>query len=463
MRRVAILGAGLSGLAAGYALARNGVAVTIFEADSEVGGASKTVTYKGFRFDLGGHRFYSKKEEINRFLGELMAGELIEVPRVSKVCLDGKMFNYPLTPSNAFFRMGPWETGLILGDYALSRLRNKLAPKTEATYRDWVVNRFGRILARKFFIEYAEKLWGIPSDRLSLDFASQRIKSLSLTAAIKNAFSPSSQHLPTLIHQFLYPRLGFGRIAERLAADIGLDSIRLNARVMGLNVSGDRVESVRVKCRDEVEDYRVDDVISTVPVTSLVKGLNPPPDDDVLSAAGRLLFRNMIFVFLAIGRSQVTPNTWMYFPEKRIPFCRIHEPKNWSRDMSPDGRTSLVVEYFCSDADDLWKSDDEHLRNLTVDHLARLGQIAAEDVQDSLVVRWPDAYPIYEMGYQTHLHLLLKHLSRFRNLQVIGRNGAFRYTSSDHYLDMGIKAAGNVLGEKHDLSAIGIEGEYAEE
>ena len=463
MKLVAILGAGLSGLSAGYALAKGGKPPAIFEAGPEVGGASRTLTYKGFRFDLGGHRFYSKKEDINRFLRDLMGDEMIEVSRVSKICLGGKRFNYPLTPANAFFGMGPLKTLGIFADYAWSKLRNTVVPPPESTYEDWVTNRFGRILARLFFLDYAEKLWGIPCDRLSLDFANQRIKSLSLAAAIRNAFRRSSEQPATLIRRFTYPKRGFGRIAERLAEEIGPGSISLNTPVVGAVRTESRIEAIRVKGPRGVEERAVEDVISTVPITDLVRWLDPRPEDDVLAAAGGLRFRNMIFVFLVLDRDRVTTDTWMYFPQKDIPFSRIHEPKNWSGDMAPEGKTSLVVEYFCSESDELWRRGSEDLRDLTVEHLVRLGQIEAGDVIDSTVIRLPKAYPIYDMGYKSYLKVLVAFLARFKNLQLIGRNGAFRYTSSDHYLDMGIKAAENLLGAKHDLSLIGVENEYAEE
>jgi len=464
MSNIAILGAGISGLTAGYVLTRNGRPVTIFEAEGLVGGASRTVSYNGFRFDLGGHRFYSKKEEINAFIKELMGDELIEVRRISKIWLDGKMFNYPLTLSNAFFYMGPLKTIRILGDYISVKVSNRVtSSKSDLTYKDWVVNRFGRILAKLFFIDYSEKVWGISCDRLSADFANQRIRSLSLLKAIKSTLIRSSERPSSLIHRFLYPKLGIGRITDRLAEEVGYRSIRLNSKVIGLNHSDDRIESVTVKSGRSTRDFSCEDVISTVPITLLVKMLNPKPGREVLAAVEHLRFRNIVIVFLIIDREQVTQDTWMYFPGKDVPFCRLHEPKNWSPDMVQEGKTSLVVEYFCSEGDEVWEGDDGDLRDLTVEHLARLGLIDKHDLIDYKVVRLGYAYPIYDLDYRAHLEVIMGYLSKFENLQLIGRNGVFRYTSSDHYIDMGIKAAKNLLGGNYDLSTIGSENEYAEE
>jgi len=463
MKNVAILGAGISGLTAGYVLTKHGRAVTIFEAEDSVGGASKTLSYNGFRFDLGGHRFYTKKEEINSFVKEIMGDELMEVSRVSKIYLDGKMFNYPLTPSNAFFHMGLLKIFQILGDYFFFKMRNKIALRPDLTYKDWVTNRFGKILAQIFFIDYAEKVWGIPSDKLSADFANQRIKSLSLLKAIKNAFNRSSEKPSTLIHHFYYPKLGFGRIAHKLAEKTGYRSIKRNSYVEGLNHSHGRIESVTVRIDQSTQEFLFEDVISTLPITHLVNALNPKPEREILAAAECLMFRNVVIVFLAINREHVTKYSWMYFPGKDIAFSRLHEPKNWSQYMVQGVKTSLVVEYFCSEGDGFWEGNDEELKDLTVEQLVRLGLIEKYDLIDYKVVRLGYAYPIYDLDYRSHLKVLIDYLAKFENLQLIGRSGVFRYAGSDHYIDMGIKAAKNLLGEKHDLSVVGMENEYAEE
>jgi protoporphyrinogen oxidase len=463
MRKTAVLGAGLSGLAAGYVLTKNGNPVTIFEAENSVGGASKTISFDGFRFDLGGHRFYSKKQEINSFIKKVMGEEITEVQRVSKIYLNGKMFNYPLTIFNAFFHMGASKTTRILAEYFSRQIRNKMTSISDVSYKDWVTNRFGKTLAQFFFIDYGEKVWGIPTDKLSSDFAKQRIRSLSLWGAIKNAMRRSAEKPNTLIHRFYYPKLGFGRIAERLAEEIGNRSIRLNSSVEELKHSERRIESVKFRRNQSTQEVAVEDVISSIPITSLVKVLNPKPDAEVLRAAESLLYRNLIIVFLALDRDQVTDLTWMYFPGKDITFSRLHEPKNWSQSMAPEGKSSLVVEYFCSEGDAFWEEKDESLKDQTVFQLEKLGLIEKKDLMNYKVIRLRYAYPVYDLDYGSQLRVLMDYLSRFVNLQSVGRNGLFRYASSDHYIEMGIKAAKNLLGESHDLSQIGLEDEYAEE
>jgi protoporphyrinogen oxidase len=463
VKRVAVLGGGLAGLSAGYILKDSAMDLKIFEAESSVGGASKTIQHNGFLFDLGGHRFYSKKKEINDFVCEILGDELIEVERISKIFLKGKLYDYPLRPFNAVSQMGPLKILLALSDYLSVQLKNRISPQTDLTYKDWVVRRFGKTLAQLFFVDYAEKIWGIKADEISKDFADQRIRSLSLLKALKNAFNPSSEKSATLIHRFIYPRHGFGIIAQKLANKIGNQSIILNAFVDEIVHSGGRINLIRARNDNSINEFHADEIISSIPITQFLRVLNPQPGEEVLQAADHLKFRSLIIVFLTLNREKTTDYTWMYFPSKEITFSRLHEPKNWSREMCPEGKTSLVVEYFSSEEEPFWKKDDEYLRDHTIEQLIRMGMINKGDCDGYKIVRLNFAYPLYDLEYKTHLKVINAYLAKFTNLQLVGRNGLFRYTSSDHYIDMGIKAAKNLLGEKYDLFQIGLENEYAEE
>ncbi len=459
-----IIGSGVAGLTAAYTLARRGAPVQVFEKEPFIGGASRTIQFGDFRFDLGGHRFYTRNEAVKGLLSELLGDEMIEVGRISRIYLNGRFINYPLTFSSAFHGLGLLKTASVTASYLLGRVHGKV--RTVRTFEDWVLSRFGRGLYEFYFAPYSEKVWGVPCTELSADFAAQRIKGLSFREAVKNMLVRKllrSGPPPSLITAFQYPRLGFGRIPDRLAEALPAGSLALDSPVIGVEHADGRVVALKVRTPDGAEQrVPADTVVSSMPISELVTRLEPRPPDAVLEAAAKLRYRDLVVLFLVANRPRISPDHWIYFPSRRISFGRIHEPKNWSADMAPKDRTGIVVEFFCFEGDDVWTADPADLVEAAGKGLEQCGLLRREDISEYCAVRLTRAYPIYTVGYAAQLQVLLDYLKPFENLYLVGRNGMFRYTSADYYIDMGLKAAENILGADHDLHAIGAAQEYAE-
>lgn len=446
---VIILGGGLAGLSAAYTLAKAGKKVTVYEHDSEVGGLSKTVVRGEFRFDLGGHRFFSKNDSINSFVKNLLKGELISVERSSKIYLRGKYFDYPLRTFNAMAGLGFQTSINIMSDYVFERVRRLIHGSDDmASLEDWVVGNFGRTMFDIYFKVYSEKVWGIPCNRISAAWVDQRINGLSLPKAVKNAlFKLNGKAIPTLVDRFLYPELGIGRISDRLREDTeeADGKVMTDSRVERINHSDFRISSVVVNNRDHFRLARGADFVSSIPVTKLVRMLMPPAPDEIQDAATKLRYRDLVVVAVMVKRARVTDLTWIYVPEQHIPFGRIHEPTNWSTKMSPDGKTLLVTEYFSFRGDHIWALSDDALSGLTIRNLEQLGFITEREVMDSVVIRVPKAYPLFEVGHEHYCEKIHEYLSRFHNLYISGRTGMFKYYNMDHAIESGIRSAEEIM------------------
>ncbi len=444
---IIILGGGLTGLSAGTLLSSAGRRVSVFEGDSTVGGLSKTIVRGEFRFDLGGHRFITDDPVIEVFVRDLMEGELVTVPRSSKIYMRGKYFDYPLKPANAVFGLGIPTTAKILADYGWEKIRRIPGRKQLVSLEDWVVNNFGRTMFTIYFKEYSEKVWGIDSGRISAEWVAQRIKGLSLARAVKNAlFKFSGRDLPTLADRFSYPRLGLGRIAERLKEEIEKrDHVFTGTSVEGISHTGSLIEAVTVRNHRGSRVVAGREVISSMPVTKLIRMLKPAAPRNVLNAASKLRFRDLIVVALMIDRSRVTDQTWIYLPGREIPFGRIHEPTNWSENMAPTGKTLVVVEFFSFRGDPLWNEHDDRLTGVAIENLERLGFIKRNEILDSAVIRVPKAYPLFEVGYREHCNVIYEFLGRFKNLHSAGRSGMFKYYNMDVAIKSGIETAERII------------------
>ncbi len=450
-REMVILGAGLAGLSAGYILSKVGRKVIVFESDSSVGGLSKTVTHRGFRFDVGGHRFITRNEKIERFVKEILDGDFLVVPRKSKIYMLDRYFDYPLRPANAVFGLGLSTTLQIISDYCKERVKNTLNPPEIVSIEDWVINQFGRKMFDIYFKEYSEKVWGIECKRISKEWVAQRINGLSLWTAIKNAFFKfSGKGIDTLSDEFIYPLMGIGQISDRLKDGIEEEENPLltNTRVIQINHENSCIKRVVAKNCEQLYDVKGSEFVSTIPLTNLIQMLQPAAPEDVLKAASQLKYRDLVIVTIMLNRERITDLTWMYLPEEEIPLGRLHEPKNWSPHMAPEGKTHIVTEFFCFKGDKIWSSTDEELTSITVNNLEKLGFIKESEVIDSCVLRVPKAYPLFEVGYREHCDKILHYLKNFRNLHIIGRGGMFRYYNMDRAMESGIEVAEKILGER---------------
>lgn len=444
---IIILGGGLTGLSAGYVLTMAGFRVRVFESDSTVGGLSKTVIHNGFRFDLGGHRFFTKDTKVDKLVRDLMGGELISVPRKSKIYMRNRYLDYPPKLLNAMLGLGLPTIIRILSDYGIEKAKRLLGESRHVSLEDWVVGNFGRTMFDIYFKEYSEKVWGIECSRISAEWVAQRIRGLSLAKAVKSAFSKfSGNDMPSFVERFIYPELGIGRISDRFREEIEKhNNVFTDTGVVRVKHSHFRIESIEVKGRGRSDVIDGEEFISSMPVTKLVSMLNPAPPGNILDAASKLKFRDLVIVAVMVDRKRVTDQTWIYIPEKKIPFGRIHEPTNWSGKMAPEGKTILVAEYFSFEGDRIWNASDEQLADITFQGLEQIGFIRRSEVLDSAVVRVRHAYPLFEIGYAEQCEVIYGYLSAFRNLHFAGRTGMFRYYNMDYAIESGLRAAEAVI------------------
>lgn len=458
-----IIGAGPAGLTAAYELAKQEINSIVLEKANKVGGIARTETYKGYRFDIGGHRFFTKVSAVEKLWQEVMGDEFIKVPRLSRIYYQNKFFSYPLEPYNALSNLGLLNSMLIMWSY----VKAKLQPSpVEENFEQWVSNRFGQRLYETFFKTYTEKVWGIPCDQIRADWAAQRIKGLSLSKAVINALF-GSNNTKTLIKEFDYPVLGPGMMWERFQQilDSQGSPVKLNSEVIRINRQGDRIKSVMVRHQGEEQEIRGEHFISSMPVTALIKKLNPAPPEEVVQAACSLKYRDFLIVSLIIDEPELFPDNWIYIHSPKFKVGRIQNFKNWSAAMVPDpSKTCLGMEYFCSEGDAIWKLCDKHLIKLASKEIIALGLVKdLSSIKDGVVIRQYKAYPVYDDGYRYNVQIIQNYLQNFENLQTIGRNGMHRYNNQDHSMLTGILAAKNILGEKHNLWEVNTERSYHED
>lgn len=465
-KSIIVFGAGPAGLAATYDLAKRGVAVRCLEADRQVGGISRTILYKGFRFDIGGHRFFSKYEKVNRLWQEVLGEEFLLRPRLSRIYYNGHFFYYPLQAVNALKGLGPIRSLRILSSYVKAQM---FPVKAEKSFEDWVSNRFGRELYAIFFKTYTEKVWGIPCHEIQAEWAAQRIKGLSLYSAVVDALFGRFQKqkaIKTLINEFYYPKYGPGQMYETMAlkAEKAGATITMRQRVIEVQHEDNAICRVKVQGEGEEKLLAATHFISSIPITELILCLRPEPPREVVAAARALRYRSLLTVNLLLDISQQLPDTWIYVHDSSVRLGRIQCFANWSPFMVPDrDASSLGLEYFCNEGDALWAMPDDKLLELGSEEMAKIGLLQAASVTDGFVVRMPKCYPVYDGNYRMHLQVIREYLQRFSNLQLCGRYGLFKYNNMDHSILTALMTVENVLGAHHDVWAINADDEYHEE
>ena len=462
---VVVIGAGPAGLTAAYLLSKDGIPTTVLEASDTVGGISQTAQYNGFRFDIGGHRFFTKIEPVQALWDEILGDEFISVPRLSRIYYGGKFFDYPLKAGNALRGLGLINAALIM----LSWMRWRYKPyPVEDTFEQWVTNRFGKRLFEIFFKTYTEKVWGIPCSEIRAEWAAQRIQNLSLEKAILAAASLNrrSTKIKTLINEFKYPRLGPGQMWETCrdrVVEMG-NQVLLRHRVSAIEHTLGRVTAVRAQTPEGERTFAADHVISTAPLRALVSALDPLPVPAVQTAARGLRYRDFLVVALILKRADVFPDNWIYIHSPDVKVGRIQNFNNWSAAMVPEaGRTCLGLEYFCFEGDGLWSSRDGDLIALAKKELEAIGLAPASDVVDGTVIRMPKAYPIYDAEYRSHLDAVRESLDPIANLHTVGRNGMHKYNNQDHSMLTAMMTLSNMRGASHDVWAVNTDFDYHEE
>lgn len=464
-RDVVIIGGGPSGLAAAYEAAGQGASVSVFERLDIVGGLSRTIPFQNNRFDIGPHRFFTKNAEVRELFKNVLGDEAIRVARKTRILNDRKYFDYPLTPVNAILGVGLAAGALIAASYAAARIRVIQRPVAINSFEDWVVDQFGRRLFEKFFKGYTEKVWGIPCSEISADWAAQRIKGLSLASAMRNAvFKDRPVQIKTLVDEFVYPRLGAGQVYEMMAARIeGLKGeVKTGAAITRLRREGNRIVAATVE--SAAGDYDVEGryFLISAPLTDLVEMARPEAPEAVRAAARALRYREHIGVNLLIEGRPFSDN-WIYVHSGAVDLARIASYRNFSPAMAADGLSPLTVEYFAFRGDKFSGASDEAMVERAVSELSTLGLIERDQMVGRFVVRSDKAYPLMEIGHQTHVDTIKAWLDQFENLLPIGRAGMFKYNNQDHAMATGLLAARTALGLKRfDPWRVNIDAEYHE-
>ena len=465
-RPVLIIGAGPAGLSAAYELSKNQVRSTVLEATSMVGGLARTEEYKGYCFDIGGHRFFTKVSLVEKMWHEVLGADFLSRPRLSRIYYKSTFFHYPLQPMNAFFGLGPFEAIRCGFSYVYARL---FPEKPEDNLEAWVSNRFGRRLFGIFFKSYTEKVWGIPCREIGAEWAAQRIRGLSFASLILNALrlqkNGDKQHaIKTLINEFEYPRRGPGMMWSRTKEMIEAahSKVVFDAPVEKIFWEPGRVVAVQAGGKR----YAAKHFISSMPIRQLIEALDPAPPEYLQSAARDFKYRDFLTVCLIYKGKNLFPDNWIYIHDPHVKVGRIQNYGNWSPEMVPDPETScLGLEYFCFEGDGLWNSSNEDLIALGRKEVARLGLVDPQAFVDGTVLRVPKAYPIYDGTYLRGVAAIREFLQEVPNLQLAGRNGMHRYNNQDHSMLTAILAARNVLSgfNRYDLWQVNVDAEYSEQ
>jgi protoporphyrinogen oxidase len=464
-RHAFIIGGGPAGLTAALMLAEAGIHTHTVEASDQVGGISRTASYKGFRFDIGGHRFFTKVREVELLWHRMMGQDFIKVPRMSRIYYDGKFYSYPLRIFNTLGNLGAFESLAIV----LSYIKWRLFPhKREDNLEEWVTNRFGKRLFNRFFKTYTEKVWGIPCTSIQADWAAQRIQNLSLIKAVRNAVFGTND-TTSLIDEFDYPRLGPGMMWEKFRdrlCDMGSE-VELNARVDTLHHENGSIHSVSlIQADGTTRRQNVTCVINTMPLARLVHSLDPPAPQDVIDSADGLKYRDFLIVTLIVDQADPFPDNWIYIHSPDVKVGRIQNFRSWSVEMVPDpDKASIGLEYFCHEGDGLWAADDNDLIELAKRELDILGLVNVSRIIDGTVIRQPKAYPVYDENYRSCVDRISRYIDSFENLQTVGRNGMHRYNNQDHSMLTAMLAAENIIdgkGKSRDVWNVNIERSYHE-
>ena len=460
--KVIIIGAGPAGLTAAWEFNKHNIKTIILESDKETGGISRTVNRDGWKFDIGGHRFFTKVQEVYDIWDEMLdKDDFIMRPRMSRIYYNGKFFDYPLKASNALINLGVFEAVRCV----LSYIKVRIFPiKNIDNFESWVASRFGWRLYNIFFKTYTEKVWGVPANTIGADWASQRIKNLSLGKAITNALLPkrNSAIITTLIDEFKYPKLGPGMMwdsASNRLLDKG-HQIIFDSRVEKITKIAKQYE-----VRTKENTFTCDAVFSSMPLAHLPKTLDPTPPDEVLKAGDNLKFRDFLTVALVVDQKFAFPDNWIYIHEPHVKVGRVQNYGSWSPFLVKEGKTCLGLEYFVTKDDELWGMSNENLIQLGINELEKLKLIDKGSAEEGYVVRMPKAYPVYDLDYKENIEIIKNWLLKEHpNLYPMGRNGMHRYNNQDHSMMTAVKSVRNyVLNEQNNIWGINVDDGYHEE
>ena len=472
-RPVAVIGAGPAGLTAAYELTKAGHPVVVLEADDVVGGISRTVERDGWRFDIGGHRFFTKVQPVEELWHEILpAGDFLLRPRMSRIYYDGRFYDYPIKPLNALRNLGLIEAVRCAVSYAKARVA---PPKDQSTLEGYIVANYGWRLYEHFFKTYNEKVWGVPASELSADWGAQRIKGMSLFKAVwepmRARFAGSrrdrSRQVTSLIEEFQYPRHGPGMMWERcrdLVVAAGGD-VQMCTPVVAIERDPQGAATVVYEHDGNRRRLEASHVISSMPFSALVRALDPPAPPEVRDAADDLHYRDFLTVALVVPADRGFPDNWIYIHSPGVKVGRIQNFGSWSPFMVKDGRTCLGLEYFVFEGDALWSAPDEELIALATRELATIGLVPENLVERGFVVRMPKAYPVYDDTYRDAVETIRHWMAaEVPNVHPVGRNGMHKYNNQDHSMYTALLTVDNIVHDaRHDIWAVNVDEEYHEE
>jgi protoporphyrinogen oxidase len=469
---VVIIGAGPAGLTAAYMLTKRGVGATVLEADTVVGGISRTTERDGWRFDIGGHRFFTKVKPVEDLWFEILgADDFLRRPRMSRLIYRGRFYDYPLVPMKALRTLGLVEALRCGLSYLWVRVK---PPKDQRTFEGFMARRFGWRLYRTFFKTYTEKVWGVPATEIQADWGAQRVKDLSLFRAVWEALKPKklrmrrekSKQVTSLIDEFNYPKYGPGMMWERCAERVTAKGTKIvfNSQVTKLHHEDGRAVAVTAETDGVPTRYRCTHVISSMPISGLVLSMEPPPPPEVQSAARGLAYRDFMTVALVVPQDAGFPDNWIYVHDPEVEVGRIQNFGSWSPYLVKDGRTCLGLEYFVNEGDEMWTKPDDQLVEQAKRELQSLGLVDAARVEAGYVVRMPKAYPMYDGTYKANVEVMRRWLDQaVPNVFPVGRNGMHKYNNQDHSMYTAMLSVENIFGARHDVWSVNVEAEYHEE
>ena len=465
MYDLVIIGAGPAGLTAAYELANSNKKIIVLEKKSQVGGLAETKVFKKYRYDIGPHRFFTKNKEVYNLFLEMLDKDAVEVNRKTRILFKNSYFDYPLTPVNALFGLGIFESIAIGFSYIVARVKSYLNISKINNFEDWVVDKFGKKLFNNFFKNYTEKVWGIDCKDIGSDWAAQRIKGLSLSTAIKFALFPNSKKRPkTLVDKFYYPRLGAGMLWEKFEDFITSNDIEVSKNKKVTNVKKE-LDKFIVTYEDSdgiIHSVDTKNIFFSNPLLEFIDIFDDNIPQKVIDSAKSLQYRNHISVHVTVDKKLFDDN-WIYIHSPNLKMARIADFTNFSKDMSLEGTYPLTLEYFCFESDEIWNKDNENIIRFA---LNELNNIFDEEfnIIHSAVSRNAKAYPVIKTGYQVHIEVIKEWLSSLHNITAIGRSGMFKYNNQDHAMATGLYAARTLLSVGNfDPWEVNVDGEYHEE
>ncbi|MHB2149554.1 FAD-dependent oxidoreductase [Calditrichota bacterium LG25] len=463
-----ILGTGPAGLGTALELVKNGLYNGIvIDKNDRVGGLARTIEFEGARYDIGPHRFFTKKREINKIWHEILGRDFIPVNRLTRIYYKNKFFNYPIKLFDTLTKLGLVESTHAIVSFGIAKF--KLSKKNIETFEDWISDKFGNKLYKTFFKTYTEKVWGIPCDEISAEWAAQRIKGLDIIEVLKNAIIYSNKNKPkTLVEQFDYPILGAGQMYEVMAERIvenGVD-LQLESKVIKIKRTNDKIESIIFEDRNKNKiEIKAKFFFNSIPLTHFFKLLEPLESEKILHACNSLYYRDHITVNITLKEKNIFTDQWIYVHDPEVKMARIANYKNFSKKMiNNENYTNLSIEYFVFKEDELWKMPDKELIDLAEEELFKLKLIKKNRIISSFVVRETESYPTYYLGFKKYYNILKNRMDDYKNIYPIGRGGLYKYNNQDHSMYSGILAAKNYISseKRFNLWNINIDAEYLE-